>query len=1365
MTALLHRRLLVELLDALQTAGYPLGPGKLMQVEELMRQLPPDTPPEALRTLLAPLFASNPEAQTRFYELFDQRLSAVQKMLLHEETLPGALPATESIVRKETRSRRALLAALLALTVAAGLAFDTGVPVTWALLAAVGAVVVIAGWKLPPRRAARWGYLLALPALAAAGYGLKLWALTLLATPDSGTMPTSSVSHFTVKLGESVTQNLRVFGDTARLLSAAFCDGQSAGETPSGGRYTIDSSGDWHYTVSPEATPGATDTLCAEAVYATRRDTLLFVIDIIAADQPPPPQDTGRITEITPLPFPRSLSEIEVGAEALARADFYRRYQWPLKALLFLLAAFAVWAFLRWNERRRAKFVAEIEQRDSPPYVWRIETGKEQRLDFEDNLSLLLNRLRRREGADAHRLDVAGTIKASARRAGRAAFVFREQTRPPEYLLLIDRFDANDHRARLFDALYEELRRAEVPVERFFYQGDPRICFNEAHPNGLPLGELLHRHRDARLLLIGEGQRLLLPSSGQLAPWTSLFSGWRRRALLLPKPTREWGRREQTLAGLFAVAPASVQGLDLALEQFETLEQRSPAEAARRVADAVAEPFEFEGSLMGSLRRHFPEPLIRWIAACAVYPALHWDLTLYLGNALSESEENTLLTSANLRQLARLPWFVQGRIPENARLQLIEYLTEQGLETRVRRALDELLRPAPAPAQGSVAWDDYRMNVILNELMLQPDPAKRRALEAEFERFLAAGKQPDFVSFKQLQRQPTRLDLLAPENWKKYLFRHETSHFGLRRLALLLPVWVLLAAGIALVPVKTTVCSGDTVEYQNRLLCLDDADARLLYLEYLTRDAIDAQDHARADSLRTEAGRPDKLVGAQPVADTTPYYQNTAAWYFNYGARAFNCSRQTEPGCPPAGLSGLSADSLRAIACENFRRGDALYTAVNGEQGYDFFKAISRACPNDPNAAPKTDTARFTLRGLVLDADTGTPISGAVVRAADARQTNLARLRGSQGEGGAGIFKATTDAQGRYTLTDVPGVAQLLLYATAIGYEPVELRSPPRTELPALRLKSLNPAPGVPQDDDAAAAYKRAEAENSIDAYEAFLRDYKRSAYAGQASARLDALQRELDALRPQQTPLTDPVKKLEADMVTVRGGTFTMGCQDPKRDGECNDDEQPPRQVRVGNFAIGRYEVTQAQWRAVMGGDPERLHNKGCDECPVEQVSWDDIQDFLRKLNAQTGKRYRLPTEAEWEFAARGGSQSEGYQYSGSNTIGDVAWYDENYENGNTFGEQKTTRPVGTKNRNELGLYDMSGNVWEWVQDCWHETYQNAPADGSAWLEANGGECGGRVLRGGSWINDPRSCRAAYRLRSYTSFRDLGIGFRLARD
>ncbi|NDD63629.1 MAG: hypothetical protein EBZ36_06580 [Acidobacteria bacterium] len=249
---------------------------------------------------------------------------------------------------------------------------------------------------------------------------------------------------------------------------------------------------------------------------------------------------------------------------------------------------------------------------------------------------------------------------------------------------------------------------------------------------------------------------------------------------------------------------------------------------------------------------------------------------------------------------------------------------------------------------------------------------------------------------------------------------------------------------------------------------------------------------------------------------------------------------------------------------------------------------------------------------------------------------------------------------------------------------------------------------------------------------------------------------------RPTQQYEEDLGGGVRLEMVTVPGGSFTMGS--PTSESGRNSFEGPPRVVNVGGFVMGKYEVTQGQWRAVMGSNPSYFTG---DNLPVESVSWDEAQEFCRRLNARLGlsgsNGYRLPSEAEWEYAARAGTTTP---FAFGATINSEIV---NYHGGFPYGSgtvglyREKTVDVGSLGvANGWGLYDMHGNVWEWCEDDWHDSYSGAPTNGSAWVDSS--RAAGRVFRGGSWDSNAVNCRSADRDRDAPGLRYDALGFRLAR-
>jgi formylglycine-generating enzyme required for sulfatase activity len=238
---------------------------------------------------------------------------------------------------------------------------------------------------------------------------------------------------------------------------------------------------------------------------------------------------------------------------------------------------------------------------------------------------------------------------------------------------------------------------------------------------------------------------------------------------------------------------------------------------------------------------------------------------------------------------------------------------------------------------------------------------------------------------------------------------------------------------------------------------------------------------------------------------------------------------------------------------------------------------------------------------------------------------------------------------------------------------------------------------------------------------------------------------------RAAENAINDALNTLQSSMVIVKGGKFSMGCTPEQKSPpcECLEAEFPVHNVEISSFEISRFEVTQALWQVIMGSNPSYFDD--CPSCPVEQVSFEQVQDFIQKLNETSKKDYRLPTEAEWEYAARGGYNNQNFQFAGGSRLDEVGWYD-----GNSVGR---THPVGKKRFNGLGLYDMSGNVFEWCSD-WLNHYESSTQRNPV---GSRGEHEYRIARGGSWSGDQNYCRSARRWADTPGSRANNLGFRLA--
>jgi hypothetical protein len=520
-------------------------------------------------------------------------------------------------------------------------------------------------------------------------------------------------------------------------------------------------------------------------LYAALGVLILFafgtVLWIIYHNRVPPPGPTPEVVSIKPTPEqfpPEPIFDPTPNQQNAPEPTLWKRYGGIVRygALATPLILFLGYELYRFNRRR---LVLQKQRGKRPPYAWPLEIELQAAQVYDSERFHNAARLMRRRQVDEfNRLDVEQTVAATIAARGYPTFRYRPYSKAPEYLVLVDRASFRDHQAQLFDHLIKALQKESIFLSRYFYDGDPRICFGDAGSEGIRLTELQMKYVGHRLLIFGDGERLIDPVSGELEPWVTFFSGWHERAVLTPEIRGQWGLKEIALASQFIVLPATLEGLLSLIDNFDSV-VTADLRGWSPIGPAMPRRFE-PSSAAGTLRAYLGEETFQWLCACAVYPDLQWDLTLHL--ALLPCMHKGLIKEENLFRLIRLPWFRTGTMPDELRWTLIRQL-EPAREKSIRSALIQLLEKNPPQETMSqtFAADAYQLTLMVQQwLYLRSRKALCKALK--FMKTLSPSQvYRDQTVIRYLESaRSSPLHLLLPGRLRKLFYRDGVPAFGMK---------------------------------------------------------------------------------------------------------------------------------------------------------------------------------------------------------------------------------------------------------------------------------------------------------------------------------------------------------------------------------------------------------------------------------------------------------------------------------------------------------------------------------------------------------------------------------------------------------
>ncbi|MDX2249436.1 MAG: WG repeat-containing protein [Bacteroidia bacterium] len=559
------------------------------------------------------------------------------------------------------------------------------------------------------------------------------------------------------------------------------------------------------------------------------------------------------------------------------RAGLYQQYG-PLLKMLLVVAIITAFFFYESYWYNRKKLFLLKERGKMPPYVWTIHTSRQGfHLYTEQKFFEASRRLREREPGETKDLNVDKSISRTVEKGGFPSPEFDPRSRPPEYLVLIEKHSARDHQAMLFDQLMLELAQQDIYIERYFYEQDPRLCWKERYVDEIFLEELYRRFPDNRVIVIGYSEPFFDPVTDRLADWTVLLKKWKQVALVSPKCPLSWGHREVELSRNFIFLPATTEALGVIVDIFNQnqppplrywIEQNHYPIPPDPESPELLHELEiyFDTYYSGrdeSYEAHGGKYSFTWLCACAVYPNLSWDLTLAIGEAISDAYKVAIVNPQTLYKLVSLIWFREGEISDDLREKLIARLQPRE-QVIVRQTLVRILRENPPPT-GSYAEAEHQLNIAIQEAELKPSLVSNLRMIQQAQTYSLNHEIRDKTVIRSLKSLPeATLKFSLPGKISDWLFRQGIPALGLR-------TWV--RATTALATVMLIILSLDPSRldrvhtFSGERYFLENSSSRMRFHTYVGNAYFDSLNFAAAREnyqmsliLKKEANRRDYLT-------------------------------------------------------------------------------------------------------------------------------------------------------------------------------------------------------------------------------------------------------------------------------------------------------------------------------------------------------------------------------------------------------------------------------------------------------------------------------------------------------------------------